>query len=143
MKDRQPFYHRIIVIGIGFGLLIGGIHAQQAGPSQTQQPARPRPGPPTEPTVLQTNAQPIRVVPLATQLAHPWSVAFLPDGRILVTERPGRLRIIRDGKLDPTPVSGVPKVHAILRGGLHDVAVHPNFASNNFIYLAYAYEKPG
>jgi len=94
------------------------------------------------------NAQPpgppghdFKVVTVAEGLRNPWSIAFLPDGDMLVTERPGRLRIIRDGKLLPDPVPGVPEVRASGQGGLHDVVPHPNFAQNRLIYLAYA--KPG
>ena len=61
-------------------------------------------------------------------MSHPWSLAFLPDGRMLITERSGRLRMIRDGVLDPQPMPGVPKVHAVKNAGLFDVALHPKFA---------------
>ena len=68
---------------------------------------------------------------------HPWGLAFLPDGSMLVTERQGRLRILRNGKLDPTPISGVPEVRAVSFDGLMDVAVHPRFADNKLVYLTY------
>ena len=70
-------------------------------------------------------------------LTHPWGMAFLPDGGILVTERPGRLRIIRNGVLDPNPVAGLPEVSAQALQGLMDVALHPRFAENKFVYLSY------
>jgi glucose/arabinose dehydrogenase len=79
-----------------------------------------------------------RVVPVAEGFEHPWSIGFLPDGDILVTERPGRLRIIRDGRLLPAPVEGVPAVFAVGQGGLLDVVPHPDFASNQLIYLSYS-----
>jgi len=79
-----------------------------------------------------------RIVPVAVGLENPWSMAFLPDGDILVTERPGRLRVIRDGVLDPTPVSGVPPVWANGQGGLLDVVLHPDFPSNRLVYLSYS-----
>lgn len=80
----------------------------------------------------------IRVNTLTEGLQHPWSLAFLPDGRLLVTERPGRLRVIgRDFKLDPQPIGGVPQVAAVGQGGLLDVALHPKFAENNLVYLTY------
>ncbi len=75
-------------------------------------------------------------------LEHPWGMAFLPDGTILVTERPGRLRVIRDGKLDAAPVSGVPDVLSHGQGGLLDVAVDPAYAHNRAIYLTYAHGTP-
>lgn len=68
-------------------------------------------------------------------LSHPWSIAWLPDGSALVTERPGRLRSIRDGRLDPKPVAGLPQVSAIGQGGLLDIALHPDFADNRLVYL--------
>lgn len=79
-----------------------------------------------------------RVVTVAEGLVNPWSMAFLPDGDVLVTERPGRLRIIRDGHLLPTPVPGVPTVLAQGQGGLLDVILHPDFSSNRTIYLSYS-----
>jgi glucose/arabinose dehydrogenase len=80
-----------------------------------------------------------RVVKLVEGLQQPWSLAFLPDGRMLVTEKAGRLRVIADGKLDPRPIEGLPAevtVHG--QGGLHDVVPHPQFAKNSLVYLAYA-----
>jgi len=71
-------------------------------------------------------------------LSHPWSIAWLPDGSALVTERSGRLRVVRDGKLDPTPVAGLPLVLVAGQGGLLDVALHPDFAQNRLVYLTFA-----
>lgn len=78
------------------------------------------------------------ITPVAGGLDHPWSIAFLPGGDMLVTERPGRLRIIRDGKLLPDPVPGVPDVYVKSQAGLFDVVLHPDFANNQTIYLTYA-----
>lgn len=75
---------------------------------------------------------------VASGLEHPWSIAWLPDGSALVTERPGRLRMIRDGTLVPTPIAGVPDVLALGQGGLLDVALHPDFATNRLLYLTYS-----
>lgn len=81
---------------------------------------------------------------LSGELEHPWGLAFLPDGRFLVSERPGRLRVIAaDGTLDPRPVGGVPAVAAVGQGGLLDVALHPKFADNGWVYLSYAGAGPG
>ena len=75
---------------------------------------------------------------LVQGLQNPWSIAWLPDGRMLVTERSGRLRIVtKDFKLDPKPVEGVPKVVVAGQGGLFDVAVHPQYAKNGWIYISY------
>lgn len=79
-----------------------------------------------------------RIVTVADGLVNPWSMAFLPNGDILVTERPGRLRIIRDGELLATPVPGVPEVYATGQGGLLDVVLHPDFGTNKLIYMSYS-----
>lgn len=79
-----------------------------------------------------------RVEQVAEGLTTPWSVAFLPDGRILVTELPGALRLISGKQVSP-PVNGTPRVRARGQGGLLDVALHPHFASNGWIYLAFAH----
>lgn len=71
-------------------------------------------------------------------LAHPWSMAFLPNGDILITERVGRLRVVRNGKLDPVSVPGVPKVALGGQAGLLDIVLHPQFSENHLIYLSYA-----
>jgi glucose/arabinose dehydrogenase len=94
-----------------------------------------------QPRVFQTEAGPMRLVTVATGLDEPWSLAFLPDGRMLVTEKAGQLRIVgRDGRLsDPLP--GVPDVASSGQGGLLDVALDPRFAENRLIYLAYS--EPG
>ena len=85
----------------------------------------------------------LNVETIARGLDHPWALAFLPDGKMLVTERPGRLRIVaRDGSISP-PVSGVPQVRASGQGGLHDVVLDRNFASNRTIYLCYAEPASG
>ncbi len=90
------------------------------------------------PFVFNTAEQPkIRVVIVARGLAHPWSMAFMPDGSILVAERPGRLRTIRHEALDPKRISGVPDVRTNGNGGLMDVALHPRFAENHLLYFTY------
>ena len=81
----------------------------------------------------------IRVVVVTKALAKPWSLAFLPDGAMLVTElQKGQLRVIRNGVVDPTPVAGVPQSAAVSLGGLMDVVLHPRFAENHFVYLTYS-----
>ncbi|MFZ2508376.1 MAG: PQQ-dependent sugar dehydrogenase [Steroidobacteraceae bacterium] len=83
----------------------------------------------------------VRLTTVASGLEHPWGVAFLPDGRMLVTERPGRLRIVTMKGEISAPVTGVPAVHAKGQGGLLDVVLDPDFSENARIYLAYA--EPG
>lgn len=88
-----------------------------------------------------SSAGPLRVETIARGLDHPWGLAFLPDGRMLVTERPGRLRLVgRDGTLSP-PLAGVPKVFARGQGGLLDIALDRDFASNATVYFCFA--EPG
>ena len=89
----------------------------------------------------QSQSGSISVVTVAEGLEHPWGLAFLPDGRMLVTERAGRLRLIsQDGQLSE-PLAGVPKVYASGQGGLLDVALDPDFASNQLVYFSFA--EPG
>ena len=77
-----------------------------------------------------------RVVPLRG-FNYPYALAFLPNGNILVTERAGRLRIVRDGKLDPEPIAGIPEVLNTRQRGMNDLALHPKFAENHWIYFTY------
>jgi glucose/arabinose dehydrogenase len=93
--------------------------------------------------VFETADYRIRVVGLAEGLANPWSLAFLPNGDMLVTEKPGRLRLIRDGVLMPNPVPGVPEVDPRRQGGLMDVVLHPQFAENSWVYLTYSKPDEG
>ena len=92
-------------------------------------------------TVFKSALHDYRVVPFVEALVQPWSIAFLPGGDVLITERPGRLRIVRNGKLLPQPVEGVPQVVFASQGGLLEVAPHPNFASNRMLYLTYSKTK--
>jgi glucose/arabinose dehydrogenase len=97
----------------------------------------PRVSLPKEPVVVPTAEGPIRVVPIATGLSHPWGIAFLPNGDVLVTERAGRVRLVRDGALEPISIGGVPVVHAVRLSGLMDIALHPAFERNRLVYLTY------
>ena len=93
---------------------------------------------------IKTQEHALRVVRIVEGLEHPWSLAFLPDGRMLVTERPGRLRVVgKDGRLDPQPVAGLPPVAATGQGGLLDVALHPRFAENGLVYLSFTARGEG
>ncbi|WP_341912025.1 PQQ-dependent sugar dehydrogenase [Ferrovibrio terrae] len=91
--------------------------------------------------VIRTEAASLRVVTVASGLENPWGMAFLPDGRILVTERPGRMRVVaKDGALSP-PLGNVPKVYDSGQGGLLDVTLDPDFARSRLLYFTYA--EPG
>ncbi|MCA3218478.1 MAG: PQQ-dependent sugar dehydrogenase [Burkholderiales bacterium] len=88
---------------------------------------------------IQTREHAVRLVTLTEGLERPWGLAFLPDGRMLVTEKAGRLRVVgKDGKLDSTPVAGLPRVDAQGQGGLLDVALHPDYAANGWVYWTYS-----
>lgn len=88
--------------------------------------------------VMQSAYHDYRLVPVAEGLVRPWAIAFLPDGDMLVTEKEGRLRIVRDGLLLPDAVTGVPDVVSAGQGGLLDVVPHPNFEDNRLLYLSYS-----
>ena len=92
----------------------------------------------TQSGVIRSLEHDYRIVTVADGLIRPWSMAWLPNGDMLITERPGRLRIVRDGNLLPDPVPGVPEVFAQGQGGLFDVLPHPDFASNNVLFISYA-----
>jgi glucose/arabinose dehydrogenase len=92
--------------------------------------------------ILKTEKQTVKAELVADGLETPWGLAFLPDGRLLVTERSGNLRIIDRGSLSG-PVTGTPKAHVQQDGGMLDVDVHPAYAKNGWIYLAYSEVRPG
>jgi glucose/arabinose dehydrogenase len=99
------------------------------------EPVRGPPPPPQPAKVIKAG---YKVTEIAKGLDHPWSMAFLPDGSMLVTERVGRLRLIRGGSLQSEPIAGVPAVHTGSQAGLFDIVLHPKFAENNIVYLTYA-----
>jgi glucose/arabinose dehydrogenase len=110
-----------------------------AVPGHAQQPpARPA----ATAQVLDVPGGQIRVVTVASGLFHPWSLAFLPDGRLLVTERDGRLRMIRDGALSREVVWTSPTPRGQAADSLHAVVVHPQFAQNGFVYVSYPKQGP-
>ena len=94
--------------------------------------------------VFQSERHSFRLVSVAKGLDHPWSLAFLPDGRMLVTERRGRLRLVENGKVARKAVAGLPgNITADGQGGLLDIALHPSFATNKLVYLSYAGRSGG
>ncbi len=120
--------HRIAV------LALVALFAVVVAPALAEQDA------PRSPTPKDSKL-PARQVDVARGLEHPWGLAFLPDGRMLVTERPGRLRLVsREGELS-APLSGVPKVRAGGQGGLLDVTLSPTFANDRLVYLSFS--EPG
>ncbi len=121
---------RTLLLAAAHALLLQGLApGHSAFAAQTDAPAAPRTA--------------VKVETVAKGLTHPWGLQFLPDGRMLVTERPGRLRIVaRDGTLSPV-IAGVPKVHASGQGGLLDVALAPDFATSQEIFFAFAEPSEG
>ncbi|MDH5589495.1 MAG: PQQ-dependent sugar dehydrogenase [Gemmatimonadota bacterium] len=93
------------------------------------------------PEAMESMHHSFTVATVVDGLEHPWGLAFLPGGDLLVTERAGRLRVVRDGVLVDAPVGGVPRVGTGGQGGLLDVALHPDFARNQLVYLSFS--KPG
>src|ERR1700749_2051365 len=131
---------RIRVFALTLVLMGIAVEAQQPAPAVAGRgPGRAPTAPPgiswaspplpDGPIVLDTGIQHQIRLTVTKGLVHPFSMAFLPDGAILVTERPGRLRIVRNGALDPTPISGLPPMHVRGLAGFLDVALHPHFAS--------------
>ena len=112
-----------------------------------QEEAEAREHPPTivdpDGAVIHSEKQAFKIEGVARDLETPWGLAFLPDGRLLVTERPGRLRIVEKGHLLATPVAGTPTVWAEQDGGLLDIELHPRYAENGWIYLSFAQPGPG
>jgi len=127
---------------IGLMVVVAGVTGAAQQQTRTAPPpiVWPSPALADGPIVLDTAIQhQIRLI-VTKGLNQPWSMAFLPNGSILVTERPGRLRIVRDGVLDPNPIAGVPEVRAQGLAGLMDLALHPRFNENKLIY--FTYHKP-
>ena len=130
------------VAGALLVLLGAPLAAQQQVPFRGDTPIAPqglsvRPLPNEPVTYATAEGQDVRVVVLVRGLTRPWSLAFVGDGAMLVSERVGRLRVIRNGELDPQPVEGLPEVRAENLSGLMDIALHPNFSSNGYVYLSY------
>ena len=140
---RRPLVARLAcVTALATWVPAAAALAQQTVPFRNNIPVAPSGIPPlplpTAPVTFDTaEGQKIRVVVVARGLSHPWGLAFLPGGDMLVTERSGQLRVIRNGVLDPMPVAGVPKVQAQGLSGLMDIALHPRFADNGYVYLTY------
>src|SRR5262245_51416330 len=123
----------VFIVAFAAVFTVGSIAAQrgeqgQRGEGRGGQRANQPPRPPMDstPKNFDTRDYKIRVVTVTEGLKYPYSFLFLPDGSILVNELEGRMRVVRDGKLDPQPISGVPQVHYVAgRGGLMDIIVHP------------------
>ena len=144
MSKTTPILTLLIVVVAAGAAVIGQAPAGRGRGAAPAPIGVPRDPLGEGPWVLDTAEQhKVRVSVVAKGLVNPWSMVWLPDGGILVTERPGRLRIIRNGVLDPQPIAGVPVVKAQRLSGLMDVALHPRFAENQLIYLTYNKGRAG
>ena len=135
--------HRwFVTVVIGVTLAVPGLADAQQEPQEETFTAAgipfvPLPDPPVD--FGTAEGQGIRVSVVADGLTYPWGFAFLPDGRILVTERLGTVRVINDGQLEEAALAGVPEVHTEQAlAGLMDVSIHPDFAQNRWVYLTYS-----
>jgi aldose sugar dehydrogenase len=130
-RSRESIGTRVSILAVALAAAMGSTATADTAP----EPVRGPPPPPQPAKVIKTG---YKVVEIAKGLDHPWSMAFLQDGSILVTERVGRLRLIKSGSLQSEPIGGVPAVHTGSQAGLFDIVLHPNFAQNNIVYLTYA-----
>jgi aldose sugar dehydrogenase len=132
-----------VTLALLTALLLGGGCARADDPADAPKADAPAAAPIEAVDPAQApEATGFRQTVLVRGLEHPWGLAWLPDGDLLISERPGRLRIVRDGALDPVPITGVPEVLATGQGGLLDVSLHPRFAENRLVYLTYAAGTP-
>ncbi len=143
MNRYLPILILMVTLGAGAPTAKQSREATPEGRAAAQGAEAPAVALPDGPQVFaDSGGQPFRVVPIKG-LRHPWALAFLPNGDMLVTEMGGRLRIIRNGVLDAQPIGGVPEVNTrVWRAGLMDVAVHPRYAENKIIYLTYSKSVP-
>ncbi len=118
------------------GAGLAGCRDKDTPPPTTYDGARPG-------AVVQSEKQKFRVDTVARGLNSPWGMAFLPDGRILVTEKAGQLKVVQDGRLLPGSIGGVPAVYTNGQGGLLDIALHPDYPRNGWLYFTYAAPGPG
>jgi glucose/arabinose dehydrogenase len=139
MPPSRISIRRIVAMAVVAAGAAATLHAQFGGALAPGDFGRIPPLPfPSTARTFEQNLTAFRVVPVVRGLANPWSLTFLPNGDMLVTERPGRLRIVRNGSLDPQPIAGVPEVWATGQGGLLEVLPHPRFSQNQFLYLTYS-----
>ncbi len=133
---------RIVSAAMVFGAVVALQAAGGSGQGRASLPEKPQYVADPEGQVVKTAKQTFKVEVLARDIETPWGLAFLPDGRLLVTERPGRIKIIKKGS-PPQTVTGLPKVWEKQDGGMLDVEVHPQYARNGWIYLSYTETLPG
>lgn len=116
-------------------LLLGAMQSAQAQPGGDSAIGQ-------GPWDIDTEAGTVRVALISSELESPWSLVFLPEGGMLLTERPGRLRVVRNGELQPGSIAGLPEIDAQSIGGLMGLVLHPDFADNDLLYFAYTKPNP-
>lgn len=130
------------LVVLTFGLAACSAETQSAGQQTTEQSVSQYFADPGEPTdIIETEEHSIFVEDVVEGLGVPWGVAFLPNGSVLITEREGTIRIVEDGVLREEPLAGAPEVVVRNQGGMLDLALHPNYEENGWIYLSFS--KPG
>lgn len=129
---RNTWFLFLIIFAVAFSC------AEKNGDDKQEQTEKTPSG-----AVIESEEQKFTVETITDKLTNPWGIAFLPDGRILITERAGEILIVKDGKLLDEKVTGVPAVYAKSQGGLLDIKLHPDYASNGWIYLTYSKPGPG
>ena len=136
----RPLLLLVLVLSV---VALAGVEARQGGAGQPAARVFPQVDLADGPVILEADGQRLRVVPI-TGLERPWALAVLPNLDILVTEREGRLRVIRDGVLDPEPLAGLPEINTgAVNSGLMDIILHPRFAENRLIYFTYSKPMAG
>lgn len=130
-RSRQAIGAKALILSAALAVAIGATASAEVAPDALRAP----PPPPQPAKEIKAG---YKVTEIAKGLDHPWSMAFLPDGSMLVTERVGRLRLIKGGSLQHDPIRGVPAVHTGSQAGLFDIVLHPKFAENSIVYLTYA-----
>lgn len=141
-----PFLFKL-TLPLASGIALSSCGMLPEAPPGTAERNQTSPEPTNSVEIVQANQPEIKAVPVIDGLEHPWGMAWLPNGDILITERPGRLRIVRDGVLDPEAIAGVVAVSTVSaqqlfasqQGGLLDIALHPRFAENRFVYFTYSH----
>ncbi|KEQ31267.1 PQQ-dependent sugar dehydrogenase [Pedobacter antarcticus] len=130
MRKNKPVLKNIMTAALG-GLLIASTPLLMSYREATENPVIKK----------SLKESDLKVETVVTGLDMPWATAFLPDGRLLVTERTGKLRLVKDGKIDPKEITGLPKLLYKGQGGLLDVVLHPDYAKNGWIYISYSSPK--
>jgi len=130
MRKNKPVLKNIMTAALG-GVLIASTPLLMSYREVTENPVIKK----------SLKESDLKVETVVTGLDMPWATAFLPDGRLLVTERTGKLRLVKDGKIDPKEITGLPKLLYKGQGGLLDVVLHPDYAKNGWIYISYSSPK--